>query len=338
MFYSLKKKVMISAINKRNKDRTFSYQKAEGYSINGIEDPLINNSYYFSAHNKEISIFARLGQRVNKDETWLVIYHNGKSYCLDKQEYPAREGPIKVVKEDKSWKLTFKDRIGEVEVELDATFVSEASPIDFSSDMPSIRMAVAMANEKWKRDFFSSLDKIQGQVHYEQIGTLKGSFRIDRETMPFSLPCVRDHSFGKREWDYMNNHLWLMGVEEGTQFNYSLVSYPVMSILEVGNYLHNGKQRFMLSSDLNLSVVATGKVPESLTLKISYDDKSEMEVKAKVIKSFPYSFENGNYLLYENIAEFEMDGLSFRGILEIGYNKDSGRYFNARPLERLKRK
>ena len=42
-------------------------------------------------------------------------------------------------------------------------------------------------------------------------------------------------------------------------------------------------------------------------------------------------------ILHENVAEFIIDGRTCRGILEIGFNRDSHRYFNQRVLKDIRR-
>lgn len=54
-----------------------------------------------------------------------------------------------------------------------------------------------IANEKWSRAFFGELQNVSGQHHYEQEGVLEGQFTLNGQSVDFSLPCVRDHSFGK---------------------------------------------------------------------------------------------------------------------------------------------
>ncbi len=340
MFTKLKKSIITKSINKRNKSKTFDYLAAESFSLKGVSDPLINNSYYFSAHNMEMSIFFRLGERINKDETWFVIFYKGKVYSLIKEEYEANKSPIKINKKDDVYHISFKGTLNESdEVSFEATFTNRSEPLNFSSDMPASRMALAMANEKWEKSFFSNLDKIQGQTHYEQEGTLEGCFILNKEEVKFSLPCVRDHSFGPREWDYMNNHLWLMAVSDELQFNYSLVSYPVMGLLEVGNYhLLNNKQSYMLYIDNDLNIINQGLIPTSLSFNMTLEDKKKIKVDVKVLASVTYHFEEGKYTLHENIAEYNIDGHISRGILEIGFNHDEKRYFNSRKLESYKRR
>jgi hypothetical protein len=88
MFYSLKKTIICKSINKRVKQHPFDYHYAESFSLEGEEDPLINNSYYFSAHDENMSFFARLGKRVNADEAWFALYLEGKIYSLKQEFFP----------------------------------------------------------------------------------------------------------------------------------------------------------------------------------------------------------------------------------------------------------
>ena len=198
-------------------------------------------------------------------------------------------------------------------------------------------MATGMANEKWSKTFFAELQTISGQCHYEQEGLLEGSFTLNGEITEFSLPCVRDHSFGKRDWNYMNNHLWLMAVASPVQFNYSLVSYPALSVLEVGNFRDSAGQHYLLQADLDLHQVAKGTIPQELSLSVLLDDRRRIPVQARVLAGVTYHFQDGQYILHENIAEFTIDGKTCRGILEIGFNANEKRYFNQRNLKEIKR-
>ena len=74
MFYRLKQAIMCKALERRNAQNPFDAQTADNYTLEGATDPLLNNSYYFSAHSGEMSFFARLGKRVHEDETWFALY------------------------------------------------------------------------------------------------------------------------------------------------------------------------------------------------------------------------------------------------------------------------
>lgn len=93
MFFTLKKKLMCRTIEKRNRQHPFDYAAAENYTLAPDADPLVNNSYYFSAHDEKMSLFARLGKRVHQDETWFALYLDGQLYSLKQELFPvgARE-------------------------------------------------------------------------------------------------------------------------------------------------------------------------------------------------------------------------------------------------------
>jgi len=338
MFYRLKKKIMCRALDKRNREKPFDYQAAESYTLAGEKDPLLNNSYYFSAHDEHISFYARLGRRVDTDETWFALYLDGKCYTLTQESFPAGRSPLRIEKVKDNWTLSYRGALNELDqIDFSATFVSRQQPIDFTSDMPAERMATGIANEKWSKAFFGELQNVSGQCHYEQEGVLEGELTLNGDTVPFRLPCVRDHSFGKRDWNYMNNHLWLMAVSPSLQFNYSLVSYPVISALEVGNCRDETGMHYLLRSDLDFSGISTGSVPGSLAFTVGLDNGQTVRVRARVIDGRAYHFQDGQYILHENIAEFQVDGKVCRGILEIGFNSDSERYFNHRDLRSIQR-
>lgn len=333
MFFTFKKALMQRAIAKRNAQKPFDYAAAEAYTLAGVQDPLINNSYYYSAHNANLSVFCRLGRRVNQDETWFAIYYKGTLYSLKQESFEPGQSPLQI---SKDWKVTFQGILNDSdEVSFEAAFKPTQKPIDFTSNMPAVRMATGVANEKWSRELFQNLQNISGQTHYEQEGTLTGTLTLNGQTIPVDLPCVRDHSFGKRDWSYMNNHLWLMAVAPERQFNYSLVSYPVMSVLEVGNYRNNNSTNYLIKANLDLTQVAQGTVPKELELQVILDNGQTTRVKARFIAGVTYHFPG--YILHENIAEFTLDGNTCRGILEIGFNEDASRIFNQRDLTTIKR-
>ena len=128
-----------------------------------------------------------------------------------------------------------------------------------------------------------------------------------------------------------------MAVSPDRQFNYSLVSYPVMSVLEVGHCRNEQGLHYMMQSDLDFTMINKGTIPQALSLNVRLDDGKTIPVTAKVLAGVTYHFQDGQYILHENIAEFTIDGKTCRGILEIGFNRDSSRYFNQRNLNSIKR-
>ena len=338
MLFSLKKGIMCRALDKRNRKNPFDFEHAENYSIENESDTLINNSYYFSAHDENLSFFTRLGKRVSEDETWFAIFLDGKLYSLKQDLFPPGQSPVCIERSRGAWTIAYEGIVNDNDrIRFQARFVATQEPIDFTSNMPAERMATGIANEKWSKRFFDDLQNVSGQCHYEQEGILEGQFTLNGRTTDFHLPCVRDHSFGKRDWNYMNNHLWLMAVSPSLQFNYSLVSYPVISVLEVGNYRNQEGMHYLMQADLDFQTIRSGKVPQALSSNIRLDNHRTIHTAVRVIAGVTYPFKNGQYLLHENIAEFQIDGQVCRGILEIGFNRDSNRFFNQRDPSSIQR-
>lgn len=342
MFYKLKTRFMKKMIAKKQAAQPFDYEAAENFALRKDDDPTVNNSYYFSAHGVDTkeSLYCRLGIRNCHSEVWFFYSDGTERYVLKNMLYRDNV-PLKVRRSDCGWSVEYRGVLTtgdgrEVSAEFEGEYTSQDAPVDFFSHMPPIRTAKAMAGEKWNKQFFAEVQS-NNQVHYEQTGRICGKLIIDGKLYEIDLPCVRDHSFGKRDWSYMNNHLWLMAVNETSQFNFSMVSYPAMTILEVGNF-KEGKRAmsFMTEAVYERSDVAKGEVPDKMELTLTLDGKRKIKVSVRKADEETYLFQDGDYRLIEGIAEFDIDGKAYRGILEVGFNKEKFRIFNGRQIQELK--
>lgn len=343
MFF-LKKFLMTKIINKKKKNQPFDYKKAESFTIGSDGDGTINNSYYFSAHSREKkqSLYVRLGLRDNgTSEVWVYFDNEQNNYYHDNLLYTVQSAPLKVTNENDTWGFSFigalTDKDGnKVDSQFDCTFMSTNPAIDFFYHMPTKRVCTAMAQDKWTKEYFAGIQE-NNSVHYEQEGRLLGRVIIGDESFDIDLPCVRDHSYGKRVWDYMNNHLWLAALSDDCLLNFSMVSYPSMSILEVG-HLREGNRpiEFVTKAHYDRNEIVTGDVPKELTLNAEINNSRTITINAKLLRYVPYVFGNGAYLFYEGIADFEVDGIKCRGIFEIGFNKDKSRFMNGKKISKIR--
>ncbi|MCH5350903.1 MAG: hypothetical protein J1F39_02915 [Clostridiales bacterium] len=342
MSFKLKTLFMKSIIAKKQRKNPFDYEAGESFVLDENADPTLNNSYYFSAHGAESgqSLYCRLGVRSCHSEVWFYYSDGLNRYALKEMLYKDNP-PLKVRKTDSGWKVEYSGVLTrgdgqKITAEFNGDYTSSESAVDFFSHMPAVRTAKAMAGEKWTKQFFAEVQN-NNQVHYEQTGRLVGNLTLGGEAVKIDLPCVRDHSFGKRDWNYMNNHLWLMAVNETSQLNFSMVSYPAMSILEVGNFKsENRPMAYMLEADYDRAAVACGAAPDNLGLKITLDDKRTLDINVTKSDEDSYVFQDGDYTLIEGVADFTVNGEKYRGILEVGFNKDGARIYNGREIRELK--
>jgi len=341
MCYRLKRAIMKGIIAGKQKKQPFDYAAGENFTINGDEDWTVNNSYYFSAHDPVTgeSLYCRLGVRSVHSEVWFCYSKGDKVYVHEDMIYTSGS-PLKVAKTCDKWGFSYSGVLncnGEsVRAEFSGEFTASDEAVDFFCHMPAIRTATAMAGEKWNKTFFSEVRK-NNQVHYEQYGRLTGTISLDGVTKQIDLPCTRDHSFGKRDWNYMNNHLWLMAVSDGWQINFSMVSYPAMSLIEVGNVKSPGMpMAYILSADYDRRALLSGDAIEGIEVKLKLTDGRTISVKANTEHYKEYIFQGGEYRLIEGVGNFVVDGEKLRGNVEVGFNREKGRFFNGKGIEELK--
>ncbi len=342
MLYGIKTALMKKVIAKRQKDKPFDYELGEAYAIPPSAAPTVNNSYYFSAHDpaSDTSLYCRLGLRSCHAEVWMLYAEGGRRYrhttLLHKDACP-----LTVTRCEEGWQIAFRGPLtaedgSEVRATLAATFTSDTPAVDFFSHMPPVCTARAMAAEKWSREFFAEVQK-NNQVHYEQYGRLSGRITLDDCERPFSLPAVRDHSFGTRVWDYMNNHVWLLALNEEAALNFSMVSYPAISVLEVGNWkCAEAPMAYILSAEYDRAAVVAGAIPKTLPLTIRLADGRCLSLTAELEFFDEYLFEEGAYRLSEGVGSFLIDGVRYRGIIEMGWNRNTDRHFNGKSIKELK--
>jgi len=125
----------------------------------------------------------------------------------------------------------------------------------------------------------------------------------------------------------MDKHIWLMALDkDGNSLNVSMVGYPAIRKLEVGNIYENGQPQCILhTSGLEAKVTKKG-VPEKISVCCLLENGKKLEIIAEKEVEVPYSFANEGYFLYEGIGTFTINGEKARGIMEFGFNSDQSRW------------
>jgi hypothetical protein len=368
---NLAEKIKISlaarSIENQKKNNPFDENLAEHYHLPPDAGPHINNSYYFSGHDRSgISLIFRLGQRGGGErEVWFALKdENGSIYCNSEQVFEnGRDLTTSVlcIETGKKWSFSFSGKIPKAEtdsngiaaytdkmvyINFEGTFVSSDNIFEFSRHMDSRVLAKAIAKEKWSADFFRSI-KENHQVHYEQAGEINGLLTLDGKEKHIKIKAIRDHSFGKRDWNYMNRHIWLLALfDNGDVMNVSMVSYPAVSELQSGyliteNRPDPAKEHFtnsssyysrkktvscLLSATSMYEIKNHGIVPENFELTAGFMNNKNIDFSCKKELEFIFPFNDVNYTIHEGIGVFNCNGISGRGIMEFGFNRDSSRW------------
>lgn len=340
---NLKQKIMLRAITARNRHQPFNLEAAEFYALDPQADEFDNNSYYFSGHNLDgCSLFFRLGNRGdNTQEVWLVYKDEKNNYFGAPREMADESinATVQCLEAGKRWSFSYHgplvplapDKKGclkitgdQTEVSINSEFVATDSIFDFTYDLNPQALAHALAQEKWdhafRRDMMSN-----SQRHYEQRGKVVGLLETPVTKINFSLSAVRDHSYGRRDWNYMNRHIWLLALmPDGSSINLNFVSYPSMRVLITGYYQHDGAIESIIDAP-GLIHLPVDLIPQSFKLIAHSVNGKEFVIEVKREAYYPFQFADGKYHLYEGLASYTINGQKGRGIAEFGFNDDRKR-------------
>jgi len=330
----LKQALIRRSLEKRRLANPFNEEQAERFTLPPDADDSQNNSYYFSAHDqKGNSLLFRHAQRgAEKTEVWFAFKDaDGNAYINDDQLFTG-DAPSRVncAEPGKTWTFSYAGLVRHlktnkvVNASFEGAFAAIGAMFEFGHDVDASVLAGAIAKEKWSKAFFADLQN-NDQVHYEQPGMVTGELVLDGVRTSLSITAIRDHSYGKRDWNYMNKHFWLMALfEDGRSLNANMVSYPALT-LQTGYFEANGKVTCATAARIIEDVQKPHTVPEAFTYEAALLDGRVLTVSCRREDVFVFPFESGAYTIYEGLGSFELDGVKGRGILEFGWNGDIAR-------------
>ncbi len=341
MLFKFKKNSVKKKVIEQLNNVTFNYQLAENYQLEKQAAITMNNSYYFCAHSidKKQSLIMRLENRVDYSEVWFYYSEGNNKYFLEQTNFTANP-PLKIYNEEGIWYIRFsgvvkKNQKDQVRCTIDAQFSSSKDPIDYLTQTLPERFAIAIAQENWNIEDYKALDN-KDYVSYEQVGTLNGKMLLEGQHSNFNIPCFRNHSYGKKDWNYLNNHLKLVALNENGSFSFAMNSNPKLSLFETGNYNYLNDNYKVFSAKYERATLLRGTSPENLNIYIELDNKNKIGIHIKKLDEIIYYFQEGDYMIVEGIAEFLIEGRSYRGIIETGFNKDRMRWFNNKNIEKIR--
>lgn len=347
-FFYIKRAIIVAGINKKKKAHPLDIDAIELHQLPQGAGPLLNNSYYFGGSRPATgeSLIFRAAFRSHLSELFILYTKGDRFLVLDERDYPADGCPVKVecVEPGKKWHCTFEGEMRDTAsghmtaASFDVTFTARLPIFDSLYHGDPRGMALGFALAKWNKKFFaeamgsdmgmSKEKKKDEQHHCEQTGHYDGTITIGGEISVIDLPGSRDHSFGRRDWNYMNDHIWLMAdTEKGETFNLQLVNYPAVKPIFLG-YTDIGENRNysmrsyrILEYDHN-----DGLGSDVLVMESVFNNGKKYHIRAERKVNVRTDFDGGNYYFQEGIADFIINGIPARGTIEYGFNRDRSRW------------
>ncbi len=318
---------------KRKRVRQLSVNELETLHLQP-ETPGFNDSSYFAGWEKEgFALVTRQAFRSDKpNENWLKLLIPGEGvWGFENLNLPAGEGfrqgtlAYECLVPGKQWILRYTGAVYQKKrkenIILDLTWTSTSAVIDFDKKgVNPEQTAREIARQPWNKTFFHKLQEIR-KTHYEQAGKITGTITWGGRSFPVNMNGIRDHSFGKREWNHWQRHIWFLGIlEDGRFFNISVIDYDFITGLKAG-YLVNGEHTITFYKTHGLDEAGyTYPLPEALEFTLQErKDSPEILLKTKMIRFFPFVMD-GVYYIRQSLAEFTYNGVRGMGIAEMGVN------------------
>jgi len=327
-----KRALILRNLDKRKREHPFDAEAAERYVLPSDAPEASINSYYFTCHDtKGTSLLLRFALRgEGHSEVWFAYRDaRGNAYTSGRTAYDADPpADITCAVPCKQWTFNFDGAVRslssgqEYPAQFSGTFTASEAPFEFGYHMDSSVLADAIARQKWGRGFFDELQR-NNQVHYEQQGHIQGELMIEGQKIRISAPAMRDHSYGRREWGYMNRHVWLMALlEDGTAFNVNFVSYPALR-LSSGYFTSAHGTVCVTEASLEADLIH-GEAPGKLTCRVKLLDGTELTISCSREDEFVFPCGEA-YTIHEGIGAFDVNGVRGRGVMEFGWNNDPSR-------------
>ncbi|KAG6442384.1 hypothetical protein O3G_MSEX002301 [Manduca sexta] len=212
-----------------------------------------------------------------------------------------------------------------VKVEMALTWSAWWPPFNYDSMMAPESMASDMAREHWSKDYFKLLKKFH-QTHYEQMGFLRGTVKIDGKEYDLNMPAVRDHTFGSfRDWHTFHRYvLHFIFLDNGDCMAIGSVSQPaILSHLTIGYLCRHADQTVLPVKwcDYRLYHHGENKIMPKDYGFVFKAGNQEYAVKVNVEDEDANYFGNGRIAkIYERWSSVEVNGVKGRACVECQFN------------------
>lgn len=323
-------------------NKVFDYEKGESFILDKDASELERNIYFFTASSQEKrqTITFRLEVTSTQTNAWIYFVEGFNRYYLEQTEYTTN-CPLKIFKEDGVWNIAFAGYLKKnnnkdlARLTFAAKFITNEEAVDLTKNLNTKNISKVLTKEKKANEFFEDF-KNKPYNEYHQFGKLKGKIILEGQNSPLDMPCFRKHTYGKLDFTTINNHMSIYVCNKKNHYLFEMISLPNISIIETGLIKQEKNNiKKSISNKYERQLLLKGSAPENLNILMEVEDEENIGIHAKKIDIIKYSLQEGEYTLTIGVAEFLINGINYRGIFELGYNKERSRWFNNKDISKL---
>ncbi|RLB57658.1 MAG: hypothetical protein DRI34_07185 [Deltaproteobacteria bacterium] len=310
-------------------------------------DENYNDSFVFQGSGGDGTMFmSRVGLRGDgsRAEVWVFLDIDGRKLVNGDTLVPARARQqhisagglsYRYLPERGGWRVSFSGALqgaGDCRLELD--FTPTARLFLSSRHMDARSTGRAMAEMPWSRQYFARL-RSERQVRIEQGGLLEGRLWLDGRERELRLRAFRDHSWGRRDWSFINRYLWnIISLERPLDLGGVRCRYLCLTAVDYGDSFHHLVSGWVAGSRRLLPVVACsdmhrlagdGVIPRDYD--IVFRARGRRPLRCRVTRSgreHSWLLQDGDFEVSEAWCRAEIEGVAGQGMAEFGFSRGCG--------------
>lgn len=318
-----------------------------------VEEANYNDSFVFQGSDAQGHVLlTRLGFRGGgkEAEVWMWGAFAGERFANDKRfvkltsddapDAVAAAGLSYQLVSEGEWKLTYNGTLNGKPAEVKLNWKADAAMYCSADHMDPKGTALAMAEMPWSREYFQRI-RSEKQIRIEQGGILTGTFTVDGRSFDVNMRGIRDHSWGKRDWTYLNRYLWtVLSLDEEMEIAGNKVKYLAVSPVDYGDSFKRLASGWIAGDEVVLPVSYTtdlieiggdGVIPNRFTLqfRVPGSELLTLEVERRQ-PEMPWMVQDDGFEINEAWCGITLNGVKGVGLSEFGYA--AGRNYK-RPFE-----
>jgi len=316
----------------------------------GKEDENYNDSFVFEGSDNKGNLFmTRLGFRGDgsRGEIWLWMVLDGIKYVIPVDEDSIQgetsdkiaAGNLKFTCTDQetgSFKISYSgplnDNIKNCTVDVDYKPVS--AMYHSGNHIDAMTFGKSMAEMPWSKEYFENL-RSENQCRIEQGGFLSGTVTLDEKEITIDMHSIRDHSWGKRNWNFIKRYIWnIISFEENIVINKKEYNYMIFTTANYGTTFEHIVSGWIAGNDNVLPIVEGSDmnfcgedsiIPERYTYQFRPKGGPLLDLKInRSTNDHSWFTQNKTFEICEAYCSVECSGIKGHGMSEFGYSKQAG--------------